>query len=351
MNIKTCIIFLLLIVFAPVSHGDADSEKIRIAFFPFNDVNTKNLNETIPAVLKGELSSYGFIESIPVEIVVSRLYEIEPLSMWSGREGDVDEGGIFWRIMPETVETVSKNISADKYIHGNITTFGSAWRIDINISDNRALSTEKVISKQGATPEEIPQKLEDAAKEIARWLGAGHAVSKAEENIRRYLGGMISYSEAIKSIKKSSDFYPESVPLHALLLDLYVKDEKGKKSEIINEGLAMLEMFDPSQEEEVRYILSLSMDPFDIVARNYEKDSKWSDAIGMRKEALKRFPFKSAAHKKKLGEDYFFYAQLLEKKGQFAKASDFYGMSLEYISETSEYFKLATEGLGRTGSR
>lgn len=84
--------------------GPLDAVKVRLAIFPFNDMNTETLDTNIPAVLRTELSRYEFIEVIPVETVTKKIYEIEPSIVWTEKEGGGKRGGILWTVQPNLID-------------------------------------------------------------------------------------------------------------------------------------------------------------------------------------------------------------------------------------------------------
>jgi tetratricopeptide (TPR) repeat protein len=351
----TCLILLVSFVFATISCAVIyDTGKIRIAVFPFNDVQSEYLDMSIPAVLRAELSRYDFIEIVPVEVIREKIYEIEPSFLWTEREGVVNTGGILWKMEPIIVEEVRENISAQISIYGDVVRFGDKWRIDAYISKKKIIGPEdslNIASIDGLKYEEIPDKLKELAKEIAGLLKKDHVLSEAEEDIRRYKGGQYTYSTVIKKMEGHVNLYPKSIPLRALLLDLYLKEKEKNREKVINEGLKIINLYDPSREEDVRYLLSLSLDPFDAAAEAYEKKEDWKNAIYLRNKAVKLFPLGKTNHKNGLGHDHYFFALSLEMEGQNAEALESYRKATTYLQPNSTYYEAAVKGVERLKER
>jgi tetratricopeptide (TPR) repeat protein len=115
----------------------------------------------------------------------------------------------------------------------------------------------------------------------------------------------------------------------------------------MNGGLMIITLLEHSDDEDVRYLLSLSLDPFDAAADMYERIGNWESAIAIRKNALRLFPFKSGLHKKGLGRNHYFLARSFEEKEQKKKAVENYKIAVTYLLPSSEYFEKAMDGLGR----
>ncbi len=113
----------------------------------------------------------------------------------------------------------------------------------------------------------------------------------------------------------------------------------------MDEGLKIISLYDPSQEGDTRYLLSLSIDPFDAIAEVYEEEKAWENAIEIRNKALELFPYKPDSHKKGLGRDYYFFALSLKKEGYNAKALENYKKAMNYMSTSSKYFKQVKESI------
>jgi hypothetical protein len=342
---------MVLILFLPslrvACAESSDVVRLKLAVFPFNDMETKTLDTNIPVVLKSKLAEYEYLEIIPVETITRKVYEIEPSFLWTGKEGSEKKGGILWTIQPRIVEEVNKDISADMSVYGDMTRYGDRWRIDARIVEDGNQEPLKVFTITGLRNEKIPGKLTELAGMIADSLKSKIVLHEAEEYIRRYMGGIYTYALTQEKIKGLVNSFPGSVPLRALLLDLYLKQKDKYAEEILREGLGIIEIYSPERGDDTRYLLSLNIDPFHAAAEIYEERQDWEHAIGIRENALKIFPYRDEMHKNGLGRDYYFSGVSLENTGQKTKALEKYKISLLYLKPSSEYFQKAEDRIKR----
>jgi tetratricopeptide (TPR) repeat protein len=345
--ISTTAILTVFLMHAFSSPASADIEKISLAIFPFNNIGDDSLDMQIPALLHSKLSRESFIEIVPVEVIREKLYDIEPQYMWAEQKDAVKKGGIFWKIEPRIIERVDDMVSARFSIYGDIVRFNDSWHVDVYFMREHDPDSEKSFRLAGVRGDDIPLKMGDIAKAIADLLREEYIVSVAEEEMRLTVGGISSYDAAIQKLERYVNDYPGSVPLRALLLDLCLKEKDTHIDSIMDNGLTIMKLLEQRNEDGRRYLLSLSLDPFDTVAGVYEKRKKWEDAISVRNNALRVFLFNERLHKKALGEDYYRLAAESEIKGGQAKAAEQYKKAIEYLDPSSEYYRMAVERMKR----
>lgn len=339
--------FILLYFFlqlTDVMASENGAKKIRVAIFPFNDLQSNSLDTGLPSILKAGLSEYEFIETVPVETIKQKIYEIQPSSVWTKREGGTDSAGIIWRIKPQVIEEVQEKVPADYSVYGDLKRFGKTWTVIIYIMKERETNISKSFIINIVKEEKIPEGMHETSRKIAEWLKGENIVSEAEEVMRRHSGGLYTHSVALEKIKTLSNSYSDSVPLHALLLELYLarKDRYGEK--IIYESSKIIDIYDPLNDDDTRYLLSMNIDPYDAAADIYEKREDWKKAISIRHKAEKVFPYSSDRHQKMLGKDYYFYAISFEKNGDNARAEENYGKAMNYLKPSSDYYHNAKDG-------
>ncbi len=338
---KTAIlIVVILFLLKSSSSFAAIDERVRLVVFPFSNTQLQALDMHLASVLNSELLKYSFIEVIPVEVVRQKLLDIEPALMWTGDEGGVREGGIYWRINSKVVETVHQSGFADYYVYGDYSEFGSQWRIKASISKSSASMPEESFLLHGSSEEEIADKLIELAEKIKLWLNSVYVLNQAENAIRDFMGKLISYDRSVRKIASLVKTKPDLIPLRALLLDLYIKEE-ANNSKAVDEGLNLINLYNHIKEDDIRYILSLSLDPFEVVARSYEEEGEWSKVIDVRLRALEVFPLNMQVHKNKLGEAYYFSALKSESKGIKEEAYIGFRSAVQYLSPSSKYYDSA----------
>lgn len=327
--------------------ASAENGKVSLAIYPFNDVRRNSLDMNIPSLLHAEFSGYGFIEIVPVEVISEKLYEIEPQFMWAEKEGSVKRGGILWKIEPRIVDKINETVSAQYSLYGDLINLDDTWRVDAFLEKEGEAAPVKSFRLSGKKADEIPAKLTGMSKSIADLLKSDAVLNGAEEDIRQYKGGMVSYSEVTGKMKKHISTVPESVPLRALLLDLYLEDKETNREDILSDGLKIIDLMKQPDNADTRYHLSLALDTFDAVAGVYEKKQEWDKAIAIRDKALRLFPYNSDLHKEGIGRNYYYLAKSFEEKGSRDKAMESYKTAVSYLQSSSDFYKQAMDGIKR----
>jgi len=343
-------LFIVLSLLMTASHPlsiAAENRKVSLAIYPFNDVSRNSLDMNIHAVLHTEFSGYGFIEIVPVEVIREKIYEIEPQFMWTEKEYAVKNGGIYWKIEPRLVERINETVSAQYSLYGDLIRIDDRWRVNASLVKDTDLESVRQFRLSGMKYDELPAKLSDMSKNIAYILKSEAVLNEAEEDIRRYKGGMVSNPEVISRMKKHISSVPESVPLRALLLDLYLEDKDSNQEDIMSDGLKIIDLMKDSENADTRYLLSLALDPFDAVAGVYEKKQGWDNAIAIREKAQRLFPYNSELHTEGIGRNYYYLAKSFEEKGSMEKAMESYKTAVSYLPPSSVYFQQATSGMDR----
>ncbi|MBI4847708.1 MAG: tetratricopeptide repeat protein [Nitrospirae bacterium] len=344
---KTLLILLFLlctVLHAPLLNAESsDTPKLTVALFPFNDMDSQTLDKGIPLILKAALSGYEFLEIVPVETITTRLYEVEPSFLWTGKDAGQKKGGILWTIRPVLIEEVNKSVSADYSIYGDVARAGSRWNFDVRLMEGNDTCSQRSFPVSGLSDDEIRKGLSETASLIANLLKGESAVNEAEEYVRRFMGGTYTYPVVLEKIKGLVYSFPDSVPLRALLLDLYLKQKIQNQDEVLLEGLKIISLYNPGKGDDTRYLLSLNLDPFDATAGSYEIKQDWEKAISMRNDALKLFQYKTGKHKNAIGRDYYMSGLSLKKEGQKAKALEDFSAALTYLESSSEYYSKAAE--------
>lgn len=318
--------------------------RVKVAVFPFNDFSSMNIDMAMTSVLRAELATWDFIDTVSLEIVKRRITEVEPTFLWTEKKDSEKRGAILWKIEPRIVEEVARRIDADFVVSGDISRFNTKWRINAYVSE-RNNKTIQVFNLSGDKGEEIPAKLGKMAKEIALLLRKETVVGEAEEEIRKFLGGIYTLSVVVAKIERLSQSFQDSLPIHALLLDLYLRDKASYREKIFDIGSKVIGLYNPSNDADTRYLLSLSLDPFEVIARVYEEKEEWRKAIELREKALRVFPFYAANHRAGIGSAAYTLATTYERRGEKEKAIEYYRKALPYLPPTSEELSVTKERL------
>jgi hypothetical protein len=347
---STVMSFLLLVI--PARAAEL-TQKARLAVFPFIDAESRMLTMNISSIVQRELLKYDFIEIVPLEREGDDIYEIEPSHLWTGVERGRKQGGIVWNIRHQVIEEIRAAKKSDYVVSGSIMKSGELLTLEVHVE-----KTDLIISK-GQTPafstvaseptyKALSEKVPELTDAIADWLKKERVLGIAEEEMRRYLARVVSYADTVDALEGYVREHPQSIPLRALLLDLYLKKRTKNQRKILEEGLTIVELFKTAEMSDTRYLLSLSLDPFDVAAEAYEEKGDWANAISFRERALEVFPFKKNRHRESLARDLYFLGQAYEKTGNIAKARQQYNRAGEHVPASSEYGTKIREGFKRT---
>ena len=300
-NKQSCRVFIAIISIIVLWSGcntEAISEtKRKVTLFPFNDLAASKLDIKSTSIVAAELAKNSFIELVPAEVVRKEILTINPDFLWTEKKGGKNTGSIPWRIQPAIVKRISRNLNSDYSIFGDISLHGKKWEVKASIADSDA-TVLKVFTIAGKKRDEMPKKLSSLGRDIAGFFKRDTIVETAEEEVRRYLGRLDDLSTAVGKIESMSATYPDLLPLRAILLDLYMRDKEIYNNKIIPSAAKIIELYNPSNGSDTRYLLSRYLDPYDVLANEYEKQGAVKRAIEIRERALREFPFFSGRHKK-----------------------------------------------------
>lgn len=311
----------------------------KIGLLPFNDLNRKEVDLTIPSLIQTELAGYEGLEVLPMDVVMKEIERVRPELLW---EEESSKG--MWLIMErERIEKVKPALSADILLYGDRSRFGDVVRVNIYLSKKGKEGLYKTFSVEGRE-EELPEKLKEVSKEIASFIASEGALKRAQEYARGYRGGIYTYEVTLRAIKGLLEKWG-SVRIEAIYLSLLLERGKEREGDILKEGKRLIELYDPLREEDTRFLLSLGLDPFDTVARIYESEGRLKEAIEIRKKALEVFPYNRKRHTKALGKDHYLLGLSLEEKSNREEAKRHYREALRLLPPSLEEYRKAKERL------
>ncbi len=323
-------------------------DKKKVTLFPFNDLSRSTLDLQSTSIISSELRKNDLVEVVPPEVVRQQVYTVEPAFLWGDRNnekgGRRNRGGMAWRIEPAMIQTVSRDLSSDYSIYGDETNFDGRWTITAYIADSE-MNVLKAFTVNGKGSKEKPNKLLKLAKDISAFFGKDQTIESCEEIMRKYLGRIYPLHLAIKKVEAASAEYPELIQLRVILLDLYMNDKVAYKEKIISSASKIIRMYDPSDEDSTRYLLSRTMDPYDILAEQYEQRGDLQRAIQIREQALVDFDFYADKHKKAIGKAEYNLGLRYESRKERARAVEAYRKALSYLRPETEEAQKSTERL------
>lgn len=330
----------------PVAAG-----RVTVAVFPFRDLTLNTLEKDISGIIATELARHAFIEVVPVNLTLKEGYEIEPLFLWTEmREGE-KRGGMLWAFRPFLTEETSAAASAEILLYGDMTKSEEGYRLDVFAVQGWEQEPAWSWGLSRVRDDELSLRAADAAGALAEWVNAAYALRFAEEDVRQYLGGMVSHEQAVSRLHERLDNAPQSLPLRALLFDLYRRDSETHQDQMLREAEELIRLLGKGSDADLRYLLSRDVDPFDAAASSREKKEAWQSAISLRERALREYPAHFEVHKRALGRDYYGLGRSHEKEGRRHQAGDAYERALRYLTPSSELYEPALSGLERVRER
>ena len=145
----------------------------KVGVLPFSDLDSREMDLKIPALLQQELSEQEGLEVIPLEVTFKTLERVRPEALWR-----VDgEEGILLSYRDERVVELLAPLSADFIVYGDLSRFGKTIRINIYMvgKGGRGPRAFAVEGKE----EELPPRLASVAGEIASSIASQWALEEA----------------------------------------------------------------------------------------------------------------------------------------------------------------------------
>lgn len=299
---KVAVLIILCVCGSPLSARSyfVDAGKVTVAVFPFRNLTVNSLEEDMAGVIERELANHAFIEIVPVTLILNAGYEIEPLFLWTEMNEGEKMGGMLWEFRPFITEETSASVRAEILIYGDMIKREDGYRLDVIAIKERESEPawSRVFSPIG--DDELSLRAAEAASELAAWVKAEYALRFAEEDVRRYRGGMVSLEETISLLRERLETAPQSIPLHTLLIDMYRMGGDVYEEHVLREAEEIVGLLDKGSSDDHRYLISRDIDPYDIVARALEKKEEWKEAIVLRERALREFPANFEVHTRAL---------------------------------------------------
>lgn len=276
------------------------------------------------------------------------------------------KGGIGWLDMPikierHTIVKFAEKLDADFAITGTLNQFGEKIRFDIEPIEVKCDRTIASLTADAEGFERLPDIVNSLALDVTKVCRRVNAQRDANNIISRYKQGLYTYEVTIQKLVELSSITPDSFAPPVTLLSIYI-ESPGMEKEIIAIGEKILTLFDPQQNEHLEILQSMGIDPFDEVAKAYEKRGDTDKVIETHSKAIKIYPFNTVAHYKKLAiaynrrgleqqhiealqkallvcttdpEIYNYLGAAMEKMGKFEQAIGYYRECLKYTSNPS----------------
>lgn len=372
MHLKIYCQFLAMLFIFSVGFQDIVSgkeRKIKVVIFPFQyNCDSNGLFLGIDDVVRSELMrsgdftvteqerTYEFIQ----EAVLSDIIKIENADVKNllTKANIVD---LFAKVNSRVFIRVAEKTNADFALKGTINQFGDTLRADIEVIQVKAKETISVLVGECESGEKIPEMAEQLSQQIIKVCKSASMQKEIDYIQSNYQQGNITYEETTERLKKLSSEIPGSFLIHGTLFSHYLGHQEMMDS-LIEEGEVLIKLF-TADEENIRSLSSLGVDPFYELARAYYEREMFDDAIDVYRRVIPFYPMNQVKYYKHLGELYklngddelaihafskvlninkadyetrLILASLYEANGEILRALEQYQYSLKYTKNISE---------------
>jgi len=369
-----------LIIFPIVvgSVGYGKDIKSKVVIFPFKNSVDSNLSSTpigdapikgVEDVIRSELIRSGYFTIVEQErtfefvreTVLNNFFKVDNVDVKTA----VSEANIvdlFAGVDLKMVVRVSERLKADFAVKGAINQFGDNFRADIEVVNVKLKETVSALVGECESKEKISEMLEQLSQQIVNVCKGVNVQSEVDHIQSSYQQGKLTYEETMGRLKKLSSGMPGVFTIHCALFSNYLgHPEMGDN--LIEEGEEILNLFDADNEEDMRYLASLGIDPFYELANVYVVMGKLDRAIEIYRRAIRVYPMNHAKYFKQLGVLYkledeteasidafkqvlnmnpadcearYNLASVYEAKGDMFNALEQYQASLKYTQNAAE---------------
>ena len=311
MNYKLYQKLLTALIIFPIvvgSVGYGKDIKSKVVIFPFkNSVDSNAPIKGIEDVIRSELIRSGYFTIVEQErtfefvseTVLNKFFKVDNVDVKTAvsKANIVD---LFAGVDLKMVVHVSERLKADFAVKGAINQFGDNFRADIEVINVKLKETASALVGECESKEKISEMLEQLSQQIVN-VCKGVNVQREVDHIQSsYQQGKLTYEETLDRLKRLSSGMPGVFIIHCALFSNYLgHPEMGDN--LIEEGEEILNLFDADNEEDMRYLSSLGIDPFYELANVYVVMGKLDRAIEIYRQAIRVYPMNHAKYFKQLG--------------------------------------------------
>ena len=299
-----------LIIFPIVvgSVGYGKDIKSKVVIFPFkNSVDSNAPIKGIEDVIRSELIRSGYFTIVEQErtfefvseTVLNKFFKVDNVDVKTAvsKANIVD---LFAGVDLKMVVHVSERLKADFAVKGAINQFGDNFRADIEVINVKLKETVSALVGECESKEKISEMLEQLSQQIVNVCKGVNVQSEVDHIQSSYQQGKLTYEETLDRLKRLSSGMPGVFIIHCALFSNYLgHPEMGDN--LIEEGEEILNLFDADNEEDMRYLSSLGIDPFYELANVYVVMGKLDRAIEIYRQAIRVYPMNHAKYFKQLG--------------------------------------------------
>lgn len=266
------------------------SELIRSGYFTVTEQE-----RTYEFVREAVLYNFIKIDNVDVEAVLPKANVVD----------------LFAKIDPKIIIQIAEKVKADFAIKGALNQFGHRFHADIEVIHVKAKKTLSALVGECESEEKIPELTEQLSDQIVNVCKGVNVLREIGYIQNSYQQGVLTYEEMTDRLKNIASEMPKSLPIHCALFSHYLGRQEMRDS-LIEEGEEIIKLF-AGDEEGVRYLSSLGIDPFYELANVYCDTGRLNNAIDVYNRAIMFYPMNHIKYYKELGGLY-----KIEGKGELA---------------------------------
>jgi len=299
-------LILFPIVVGSVGYGK--DIKSKAVIFPFkNNVDSNTPMKGIEDVIRSELIRSGYFTIVEQErtfefvkeTVLNSFFKIDNVDVKTAipKANIVD---LFAGVDLKIVVHVSERLKADFAVKGTLNQFGDNFRADIEVVHVRLKETVSALVGECESKEKISEMLERLSQQIVNVCKGVNVQNEVDYIQSGYQQGKLTYEETLDKLKKLSSEMPGVFAIHCALFSNYLGHPELRDN-LIEEGEEILNLFNADNEEDMRFLSSLGIDPFYELANVYIVMGKLDRAIEIYRRAIQVYPMNHAKYFKQLG--------------------------------------------------
>lgn len=299
-----------LIIFPIVvgSVGYGKDIKSKVVIFPFkNNVDSNTPMKGIEDVIRSELIRSGYFTIVEQERTFAFVKETVLNSFFKVDNVDVKTSvpkasivDLFAGVDLKMIVHVSERLKADFAVKGTLNQFGDNFRADIEVFHVRLKETVSALVGECESKEKISEMLERLSQQIVNVCKGVNVQNEVDYIQSSYQQGKLTYEETLDKLKKLSSEMPGVFAIHCALFSNYLGHQEMRDN-LIEEGEEILNLFNADNEEDMRFLSSLGIDPFYELANVYVVMGKLDRAIEIYRRAIQVYPMNHAKYFKQLG--------------------------------------------------
>lgn len=301
------LLFILSISFLGIISGN--ERKVKIAIFPLKyNCDSNGFVMGVDDVMRTELIRSGYFAvteqehtyEIMQEAVLHNVIKIENADVSMLTEPNIVD--LFAKVDPKIIIRIAEKIKADFALKGTLNQFGSVFRADIEILHVKAKKTLNVLVGECESREKISEMIEQLSQQIVNVCKGVNVQEEIDYILGNYQQGNFTYNETTERLRNLSSEIPCSFLIHCTLFVHYLRHQE-MRNRLIEEGNVLLKLF-TANEEDIRSLSSLGVDPFYELANTYCDMKRFDDAIDVYNRVIPIYSMSQIKYYKHLGELY-----------------------------------------------